>query len=115
AVADPRCRNGTGRNAGRPHGRRRSAHPAADRGGGSDRAQLHRSGAEIGSGSMVAVSHVADPAAPVLEIRNLEKRFGSVEVLKSISLEMADGDFLVLVGPSGCGKSTLLNCIAGLE
>ncbi|RYE75504.1 MAG: ABC transporter ATP-binding protein, partial [Hyphomicrobiales bacterium] len=64
---------------------------------------------------MVAVSHVADPAQPVLEIRNLEKRFGLVEVLKSISLEMKDGDFLVLVGPSGCGKSTLLNCIAGLE
>jgi len=54
-------------------------------------------------------------AAPVLEIRNLEKRYGSVEVLKSISLSMAPGDFLVLVGPSGCGKSTLLNCIAGLD
>jgi multiple sugar transport system ATP-binding protein len=64
---------------------------------------------------MVAVSHVADPAQPVLEIRSLEKRFGMVEVLKSISIDMADGDFLVLVGPSGCGKSTLLNCIAGLE
>jgi multiple sugar transport system ATP-binding protein len=51
----------------------------------------------------------------VLEIRNLEKRYGAVEVLKSISLEMLQGDFLVLVGPSGCGKSTLLNCIAGLD
>ena len=64
---------------------------------------------------MVAVSHVADPAQPVLEIKSLEKRYGQVEVLKSISIEMKDGDFLVLVGPSGCGKSTLLNCIAGLE
>jgi len=64
---------------------------------------------------MVAVSHVADPAQPVLQIKNLEKRFGMVEVLKSISIDMKDGDFLVLVGPSGCGKSTLLNCIAGLE
>jgi multiple sugar transport system ATP-binding protein len=36
-------------------------------------------------------------------------------VLKSISIDMAAGDFLVLVGPSGCGKSTLLNCIAGLD
>jgi multiple sugar transport system ATP-binding protein len=54
-------------------------------------------------------------APPVLEIRNLQKRFGSVEVLKSISLTMEKGDFLVLVGPSGCGKSTLLNCIAGLD
>ncbi|WP_395813773.1 ABC transporter ATP-binding protein [Devosia sp.] len=64
---------------------------------------------------MVAVSHMAEPAQLVLEIRDLKKTFGLVEVLKSISIEMADGDFLVLVGPSGCGKSTLLNCIAGLE
>jgi multiple sugar transport system ATP-binding protein len=64
---------------------------------------------------MVAVSHMADPSQPVLEIQNLEKRYGVVEVLKSISINMKDGDFLVLVGPSGCGKSTLLNCIAGLE
>ena len=64
---------------------------------------------------MAAVSHVTEPAGPVLEIVGLEKRFGLVEVLKSISIEMAPGDFLVLVGPSGCGKSTLLNCIAGLE
>jgi multiple sugar transport system ATP-binding protein len=63
---------------------------------------------------MVALE-VGDAVAPVLEIHNLEKRFGNVEVLKSINLEMAEGDFLVLVGPSGCGKSTLLNCIAGLD
>src|SRR5690349_1896275 len=63
---------------------------------------------------MVALE-VGDVAAPVLEIRDLEKRFGNIEVLKGISLEMTAGDFLVLVGPSGCGKSTLLNCIAGLD
>ncbi len=63
---------------------------------------------------MVALE-VGEAAAPVLEIKNLEKRYGNVEVLKSISLNMAPGDFLVLVGPSGCGKSTLLNCIAGLD
>jgi multiple sugar transport system ATP-binding protein len=63
---------------------------------------------------MVALE-MGDVATPVLEIRDLEKRFGNVEVLKGISLEMAAGDFLVLVGPSGCGKSTLLNCIAGLD
>jgi multiple sugar transport system ATP-binding protein len=62
---------------------------------------------------MVAPEAGASPH--VLEIRNLQKRFGPVEVLKSISLEMLQGDFLVLVGPSGCGKSTLLNCIAGLD
>jgi multiple sugar transport system ATP-binding protein len=50
-----------------------------------------------------------------LEIRNLRKTFGSVEVLKGIDLEIDKGGFLVLVGPSGCGKSTLLNTIAGLE
>jgi multiple sugar transport system ATP-binding protein len=50
-----------------------------------------------------------------LEIRNLEKTFGNVKVLKGIDLEIEEGGFLVLVGPSGCGKSTLLNSIAGLE
>ena len=50
-----------------------------------------------------------------LHIRNVFKRFGPTEVLKGITLDVADGEFLVLVGPSGCGKSTLLNLIAGLE
>ncbi len=50
-----------------------------------------------------------------LSIRNVYKRFGLVEVLKGIDLEIDSGDFTVLVGPSGCGKSTLLNIIAGLE
>jgi multiple sugar transport system ATP-binding protein len=50
-----------------------------------------------------------------LEISGLKKRFGSLEILKGIDLELEKGGFLVLVGPSGCGKSTLLNTIAGLE
>src|SRR5512138_827932 len=50
-----------------------------------------------------------------LEIDNLQKRFGTVDVLKGINLAVEEGGFLVLVGPSGCGKSTLLNTIAGLE
>src|SRR3954469_11731656 len=50
-----------------------------------------------------------------LTLRDVHKRFGSVEVLKGINLEMGSGEFTVLVGPSGCGKSTLLNIIAGLE
>src|SRR5436190_3070647 len=50
-----------------------------------------------------------------LTVRDVQKRFGSVEVLKGINLEMGSGEFTVLVGPSGCGKSTLLNIIAGLE
>ena len=53
--------------------------------------------------------------APILEINNLFKSYGSVEILKDINIAIEQGDFLVLVGPSGCGKSTLLNCIAGLE
>ena len=55
------------------------------------------------------------PGAKALDVVELKKSFGSVDVLKSISVSMEKGDFLVLVGPSGCGKSTLLNCIAGLE
>ncbi len=50
-----------------------------------------------------------------LRLDNVGKRFGANEVLKGISLELEDGEFVVLVGPSGCGKSTLLNIIAGLE
>jgi len=50
-----------------------------------------------------------------LSIRNVVKRFGPVQVLKGISIEAQDGEFLILVGPSGCGKSTLLNMIAGLD
>jgi multiple sugar transport system ATP-binding protein len=50
-----------------------------------------------------------------LKINDLNKNFGSTEVLKGINLDINDGDFLVLLGPSGCGKSTLLNTIAGLE
>ena len=50
-----------------------------------------------------------------MQISGLRKRYGSVEILKGIDLELDKGGFLVLVGPSGCGKSTLLNTIAGLE
>ena len=50
-----------------------------------------------------------------LKINDINKNFGTTEVLKGINLDINDGDFLVLLGPSGCGKSTLLNTIAGLE
>ena len=50
-----------------------------------------------------------------VEIRNVRKAFGSVEVLHGVSVDIADSEFVVLVGPSGCGKSTLLRMIAGLE
>lgn len=47
-------------------------------------------------------------------VKDLKLSFGSVEVLKTLNIDIAEGEFLVLLGPSGCGKSTLLNCIAGL-
>ena len=50
-----------------------------------------------------------------LKLTNVEKRYGQVQVLKDINLEIRSGEFMVFVGPSGCGKSTLLRCIAGLE
>ena len=48
-------------------------------------------------------------------IRSVRKSFGTVEVLHGVDIDIADGEFVVLVGPSGCGKSTLLRMIAGLE
>jgi multiple sugar transport system ATP-binding protein len=50
-----------------------------------------------------------------VQIRGLRKRFGAIDALRGIDLDIADGEFTVLVGPSGCGKSTLLRLIAGLE
>ena len=50
-----------------------------------------------------------------LDIRNVTKSYGNVEVLHRVDIAVEEGEFLVLVGPSGCGKSTLLNMIAGLE
>jgi multiple sugar transport system ATP-binding protein len=48
-------------------------------------------------------------------IRSVRKAFGPVHVIHDVNVEIADGEFVVLVGPSGCGKSTLLRMIAGLE
>ncbi|WP_343314014.1 sn-glycerol-3-phosphate ABC transporter ATP-binding protein UgpC [Brucella sp. BE17] len=50
-----------------------------------------------------------------VNIDDLRKSYGEIEVLKRINIDIADGEFLILVGPSGCGKSTLLRSIAGLE
>src|SRR5262249_25265536 len=52
--------------------------------------------------------------APV-GISRLRKSFGALEVVHGVSIDIEDGEFVVLVGPSGCGKSTLLRMIAGLE
>jgi multiple sugar transport system ATP-binding protein len=50
-----------------------------------------------------------------LTLSKLEKKFGTVDVIRGVDLDIADGEFVVFVGPSGCGKSTLLRMIAGLE
>jgi multiple sugar transport system ATP-binding protein len=52
--------------------------------------------------------------APVT-ISNVRKRYGNAEVIHGVSVDIDDGEFVILVGPSGCGKSTLLRMIAGLE
>src|SRR5918992_485209 len=50
-----------------------------------------------------------------IEFRNVSKRFGGACVVDDLSLEIQDGEFVVLLGPSGCGKTTTLRMLAGLE
>ncbi|NPC54917.1 ABC transporter ATP-binding protein [Caenimonas soli] len=50
-----------------------------------------------------------------VEIQDAAKSFGNTRVIRGVSIDIRDGEFVVLVGPSGCGKSTLLRMIAGLE
>ena len=50
-----------------------------------------------------------------IELRSIQKSYGSVSVIRDVDLKVADGEFCAFVGPSGCGKSTLLRMVAGLE
>ena len=50
-----------------------------------------------------------------VQLHEVRKSYGSTEVVHGVSLDAADGEFIVIVGPSGCGKSTLLRMVAGLE
>jgi len=50
-----------------------------------------------------------------IELRNVQKFFGSVQVIKDVNLKIDDGEFIVLLGQSGCGKTTTLRAVAGLE
>ncbi len=52
---------------------------------------------------------------PILELKNIRKDFGDVEVLKGIDLEVKEGEFVTILGSSGCGKTTTIRIIAGLE
>ncbi len=50
-----------------------------------------------------------------IQLNDIKKRFGKIEVIHGVSVDIEDGEFIVIVGPSGCGKSTLLRMVAGLE
>ncbi len=50
-----------------------------------------------------------------IELKNVRKSYGAIDVIKGVNLDIRSGEFMVFVGPSGCGKSTLLRLISGLE
>jgi polar amino acid transport system ATP-binding protein len=54
-------------------------------------------------------------AGPIIQIKDVSKRFGRVEALRGVSLDVSEGEVVVIVGPSGSGKTTLLRCINRLE
>jgi spermidine/putrescine transport system ATP-binding protein len=51
----------------------------------------------------------------LLELRNITRRFGNLEAVKAVSLDIEAGEFFTLLGPSGCGKTTILRMIAGFD
>jgi phospholipid/cholesterol/gamma-HCH transport system ATP-binding protein len=60
-------------------------------------------------------SEPTSEAAPAIEVRDLEMRYGSYVVMRDITFKVADGQVFIIMGGSGCGKSTLLKCLIGLK
>src|SRR6476620_5031125 len=58
---------------------------------------------------------MAGASPQAVELENLTRRFGEIQALDRVSLQIQQGEFFSLLGPSGCGKTTLLRLIAGLE
>ena len=56
-----------------------------------------------------------DPSQPIISVRDVHKSFGSLEVLRGVSFDVAKGEVICVIGPSGSGKSTLIRCINGLN
>ena len=67
------------------------------------------------SGMGCRVQPAPEAVTPMIHAEGLYKRFGPLEVLKGVSLQVGKGDVIAVIGPSGSGKSTLLRCIAHLE
>lgn len=63
------------------------------------------------SGEVIAIPRRS--GNPLLSIRDLSVRFGDVDALSAVNLDVSEGEFVAIVGPSGCGKSTLLHVVAG--
>ena len=58
---------------------------------------------------------VTGAVTPAIRITNISKFFGQLIAIDDVTIDIAAGEFLVIVGPSGCGKTTLLRILAGLE
>src|SRR5882672_278495 len=88
---------------------RRGRHPASN-GGSAIAVEPRRLRLELQRPAVVG-----SPAMATVVLRDVRKSFDTVDVIRGVSLTIAEGEFVVFVGPSGCGKSTLLRLVAGLE
>jgi ABC-type sugar transport system ATPase subunit len=70
---------------------------------------------DIDNGRQAPIDLPEEKAVTAIALRQIRKTYGSLQVIHDVDIDIASGEFLVLVGPSGCGKSTLLRMIAGLE